>query len=98
MASYALQTPPRVAHAMPPGPKERKREKLHISSNYAKIFVSAKFLFGRYVNICRNFLRYDFNELDCRNNVLLAQAALRAPPEVAFAMRSWPLLLQNILA
>ena len=24
---------------------------------------------------------------------ILAQAALRAPPEVPFAMRSWPLLL-----
>ena len=26
MASYALQTPPRVAHAKPPGPKERERD------------------------------------------------------------------------
>ena len=25
----------------------------------------------------------------------LAQAALRAPPEAAFAMRSWPLLLPS---
>ena len=27
-------------------------------------------------------------------HLLLAQAALRAPPEVAFTMRSWPLLAQ----
>ena len=27
---------------------------------------------------------------------LLAQAALRAAPEVAFAMRSWPLLLPTL--
>ena len=27
MASYALQTPPRVAHAKPPGPREKRRDR-----------------------------------------------------------------------
>ena len=27
MASYAFRTPPRVAHAKPPGPKKKEREK-----------------------------------------------------------------------
>ena len=30
---------------------------------------------------------------ESRSGKILAQAAFRAPPEVAFAMRSWPLLL-----
>ena len=34
MASYAFRTPPRVAHAKPPGPK--KYCFLHMSSSYAK--------------------------------------------------------------
>ena len=34
-----------------------------------------------------------FNQGNNKNLEELAQAALRAPPEVAFAMHSWPLLL-----
>ena len=30
------------------------------------------------------------------NQKILVQACLRAPPEVAFAMRSWPLLLPSV--
>ena len=37
MASYALQTPPRVAHAKPPGPKKRERPKVGNNNGQLRI-------------------------------------------------------------
>ena len=38
-----IATPPRVAHAKPPGPKVKKSFFLHISSSYAKILGETNF-------------------------------------------------------
>ena len=40
MASYALQTPPRVAHAKPPGPKRRERERLNDGKNNGQLRIA----------------------------------------------------------